>query len=757
MALLAWSAARTSAAPVSPDVAERAAVRWLAGNAVMRAQVVLPTVASVTPLNLGADAVRLYHVALAPRGYVILGGDDRVPPVIAFSASSDLNLRQDGQNALRALLGRDAVAAARALTADARESGRRMAAAHQSEWRVLTETETQVRALEGAEGPAAMSTVLVAPMITTQWGQWRHFNRQFPVDPAPGTGYDGRAPAGCMAVAGAQLAHFYAWPPYGRNGHVNTDANAANLISGVFATHFTEPIAWDAMQTQYDPWGTEPEAAVSAVSRLIYNIGIGLNLDFGSFNAGGSSASVQSLSRAMNRAYFFERGSPLNRSWNPTTFDGILRAEMLAGRPTVCSIPEHAVIVDGLSTDSGVDYFHMNYGLGGMNDGWYRTTATPDGGLETAIFYQRPALIPLLAEAGVVTNTSGHVRLEWDVSPQRLWEVTRYRVREGQWVATNFVDAAFNLNAWTDYASAWFVDSPGHQGGSALRKTGEIGEFELVLRNVFIPAAATRLQFHYKAILVNDRVDVEVSTDRGQTWTSLCHFTGTGYDDTWRWQSLNLGAYAGRELTLRFVYRFPGGQHYGANGGFWLDNVSIDTIQWMQWTVLDDQVPADAAGYTVGPRLGGTQHFEVQAHDGTAWSKAAPFVSVTIDLDPDLDADLDGLPNGWEALHFGSPIGADADLDSDGDGMSNRAEFLAGTDPHDAFSRLALTTPPAATAPGVAWLSVADKTYTVWRASAVDARYVPVATNLPATPPVNTFTDPAAATLTTAFYRISVE
>ena len=46
---------------------------------------------------------------------------------------------------------------------------------------------------------------------------------------------------------------------------------------------------------------------------------------------------------------------------------------------------------------------------------------------------------------------------------------------------------------------------------------------------------------------------------------------------------------------------------------------------------------------------------------------------------------MDGMPDGWEALHgFDPKDGSDGAADPDGDGSSNAAEFAAGTDPHTA-------------------------------------------------------------------------
>jgi len=55
------------------------------------------------------------------------------------------------------------------------------------------------------------------------------------------------------------------------------------------------------------------------------------------------------------------------------------------------------------------------------------------------------------------------------------------------------------------------------------------------------------------------------------------------------------------------------------------------------------------------------------------------------------DADDDGMPDTWETQYGLNPNLADGDGDADGDGFSNKSEYLAGTSPRDAASKLALT------------------------------------------------------------------
>jgi hypothetical protein len=64
-------------------------------------------------------------------------------------------------------------------------------------------------------------------------------------------------------------------------------------------------------------------------------------------------------------------------------------------------------------------------------------------------------------------------------------------------------------------------------------------------------------------------------------------------------------------------------------------------------------------------------------------------LSTVATLTYDADTDGNGLPDSWETRFFGAP-GANPKADSDGDGMKNGQEYLAGTDPTNALSFLAL-------------------------------------------------------------------
>jgi subtilisin family serine protease len=123
-----------------------------------------------------------------------------------------------------------------------------------------------------------------------------------------------------------------------------------------------------------------------------------------------------------------------------------------------------------------------------------------------------------------------------------------------------------------------------------------------------------------------------------------------------------------------------------------------------------------------------------------------------------VDTDANGLPDWWEQEYFGHLTGTDPNADPDHDGLNNLSEWVAGTNPTNAASGLTLTVIPATNAVVLAWPSVAGKTY--WLESATNLHTgfdTIVATNLAATAPTNTITDPVILSGTDRFYRVGVQ
>ncbi len=124
------------------------------------------------------------------------------------------------------------------------------------------------------------------------------------------------------------------------------------------------------------------------------------------------------------------------------------------------------------------------------------------------------------------------------------------------------------------------------------------------------------------------------------------------------------------------------------------------------------------------------------------------------------DTNANGIPDWWEVLYFGGRTNGVATADADGDEAVNLQEYGAGTDPTNSAScfeiaEFNLITSGAATV--IQWNSVTGKNYAVQVSTNIlTASFVPLATNLPATPPSNFWTN-TVPEAEAQYYRIAVE
>ena len=135
------------------------------------------------------------------------------------------------------------------------------------------------------------------------------------------------------------------------------------------------------------------------------------------------------------------------------------------------------------------------------------------------------------------------------------------------------------------------------------------------------------------------------------------------------------------------------------------------------------------------------------------WSDPTPYA-----VDTATDSDGDRLPDAWEMKYFGTLAYRPLD-DPDHDGMNNLAEYLAGTDPTDPKSKLALDILVVGNEVRVSWPATTNATQYLqgrYRLDQSNGSWIDLRTNLPQVPNSGGYTD-QLSTNPARFYRLRLE
>jgi hypothetical protein len=221
-----------------------------------------------------------------------------------------------------------------------------------------------------------------------------------------------------------------------------------------------------------------------------------------------------------------------------------------------------------------------------------------------------------------------------------------------------------------------------------------------VIARDIIPSASSNLQFHElaKSTTTVNTLDAEISTNSGASWKSIWKRNGVGWDNPNLWEttfngrSINLAAYAGQSVRIRFILRHGGSAVIAteADYGFFIDDVTVTNA-----TELAGETTTPLAGSatsfnlntaTAGAPLaaGTVYHLRVRPNVGTRWFAYGPPKIVTAQVPTGYAA--------WVSTQYpavtGGPTG-----DHDNDGLTNCVEYAFGLNPTAATPGSALPQP----------------------------------------------------------------
>ena len=310
------------------------------------------------------DREVFYIFNLNPKGFIIISSDKSVEPLIAFSYES--NYYPDELHPAASLW----------LESYSRQIEHSMnnkltaSAATVSKWDHL------LRDKKDFEIKSDITSM--EPMLKTQWNQERYYNSQCPEDPA---GSNGRAVTGCVATALGQLLNYFRYPEKG-TGSYGYD----HPVYGHLEVDFSQ-------QTyDYDQMAVSLTAENEEVAKLLYNIGVSVDMEYGPKSSGmtnhkGAYTLKTYFGYDPETKYLFKDSLPDDFDWNGTLIDHLNRKIPLyyAGWADYEFISGHGFIIDGYSDET---HFHFNWGWGGYLDGYYAIDNLTPGGADFTLLHE---------------------------------------------------------------------------------------------------------------------------------------------------------------------------------------------------------------------------------------------------------------------------------------------------------------------------------------------------------------------------------
>ncbi len=400
------------ARPTTPQEAQLAVAGWLTGNTEPFDVPLGNRVGDVRTVMDEAGAPVYHVVHLVPSGFVIVPADDLVEPILSFTGAQTYEL--SAWDPLTALV-----------TADVnRRLADAYAAAGAGQFQIQSATPTQEKwgDLIGKAGSTpkevailalqTISDVRVVPFLQTRWAQGD-------ICSSPGYNYftPNHDPAGCAAIAMAQLMYYHRYPAAGIGQRLFTitvlDKEQPAFTRG--GDGAGGPYQWDEMVPAPDC--TITAAQRLAIAALCYDAGVAVRM---SYAPEGSGSDAFAVTAALKSTFAFRNGiSGANNGRNVGTgLADMINPNLDAEYPVILGIlgrTGHAVVADGYGYDASTRiktlYHHVNMGWGGHEDIWYNL---PDIGNYDTI----PVCIYNIFPEGTGEIISGRVT---DASGQPIW------------------------------------------------------------------------------------------------------------------------------------------------------------------------------------------------------------------------------------------------------------------------------------------------------------------------------------------------
>ena len=204
----------------------------------------------------------------------------------------------------------------------------------------------------------------ITPKVKTKWNQSAPFNNSCPL-------YNNqRCVTGCVATALAQIMNYHQWPVKGTGSYSYTTKTYGLSCSFNFGDTTFD---WSNMLDVYGSTATATQQ--NAVATLMYACGVASQMNY-TLSASGANSLVAATGMINYLGYdkgivdYYRDYYSLD-DWNKLVYNQLVDygPVQYSGQSNSGG---HSFVCDGYSSDG---YFHINWGWGGMSDGYFLLTA----------------------------------------------------------------------------------------------------------------------------------------------------------------------------------------------------------------------------------------------------------------------------------------------------------------------------------------------------------------------------------------------
>ena len=361
--LAAMAVGSLSAGNVSQQMAQRVGKQFLSTTVLGQERAGFELKLVSAAVARGGVDYYVFNVS-GGNGFVIIAGDDRVKPVLAYSTTGSFDPEDVAEGFAFTLNNY------RTEIQYVREHNLSATPDIVAEWNSVLNT--------GNLRSGRVARAVVGPLCQTIWNQNFPWNSQCPEDEE---GNGGHVYAGCVATAMGQVMKFYDYPEHGTGSHTyNPDGYAQQTANfGETDYHFElMPLALDSTNTEEEYF---------YVAQFLHHCGIAVDMQYSGHGSGAYSFDVPvalqnyfgySCDNLISNYNYWPGMGYSNEEWgNMLKEEGGLDENI----PLYYSGSDdggaggHAFVCDGYDENN---YFHFNWGWSGRDDAW-----CPIGALNT--------------------------------------------------------------------------------------------------------------------------------------------------------------------------------------------------------------------------------------------------------------------------------------------------------------------------------------------------------------------------------------